>query len=132
MGLEGIVSKRLGSRYRSGRSPDWLKFKNPAGAGGETRGGRGLGSLIITRGLAASLQGRVTETLRVALTSFRKLDNLLGDRFTGRVDEPIGALEGHKGHFESDAHETDGLRVEPKAAQVCPDRHDSAQATNED
>jgi bifunctional non-homologous end joining protein LigD len=28
-GLEGIVSKRLGSRYRSGRSPDWLKFKNP-------------------------------------------------------------------------------------------------------
>ena len=27
MGLEGIVSKRLGSRYRSGRSPDWLKFK---------------------------------------------------------------------------------------------------------
>jgi ATP-dependent DNA ligase len=29
MGLAGIVSKRLGSRYRSGRSPDWLKFKNP-------------------------------------------------------------------------------------------------------
>jgi hypothetical protein len=23
------VSKRLGSRYRSGRSLDWLKFKNP-------------------------------------------------------------------------------------------------------
>src|SRR5215471_2141520 len=30
LGLEGIVSKRLGSRYRSGRSKDWLKFKNPA------------------------------------------------------------------------------------------------------
>jgi ATP-dependent DNA ligase len=29
MGLEGIVSKRLGSRYQSGRSRDWLKFKNP-------------------------------------------------------------------------------------------------------
>src|SRR5262249_4185246 len=29
MGLEGIVSKRLGSPYRSGRSPDWLKTKNP-------------------------------------------------------------------------------------------------------
>ena len=27
---QGIVSKRLGSRYRSGRSKDWLKFKNPA------------------------------------------------------------------------------------------------------
>ena len=30
MGLEGIVSKRNGSSYRSGRSPDWLKSKNPA------------------------------------------------------------------------------------------------------
>ena len=29
MGLEGIVSKRLGSRYTSGRSKDWLKFMNP-------------------------------------------------------------------------------------------------------
>jgi bifunctional non-homologous end joining protein LigD len=29
MGLEGIVSKRKGSAYRSGRSPDWLKMKNP-------------------------------------------------------------------------------------------------------
>jgi ATP-dependent DNA ligase len=29
-GLEGIVSKRKDSTYRSGRSPDWLKMKNPA------------------------------------------------------------------------------------------------------
>jgi bifunctional non-homologous end joining protein LigD len=29
LGLEGIVSKRLGSRYVYGRSRDWLKFKNP-------------------------------------------------------------------------------------------------------
>jgi bifunctional non-homologous end joining protein LigD len=29
MGLEDIVSKRLGSIYRSGRSPDGLKMKNP-------------------------------------------------------------------------------------------------------
>jgi ATP-dependent DNA ligase len=28
MGLEGIVSKRKDSTYRSGRSPDWLKMKN--------------------------------------------------------------------------------------------------------
>jgi bifunctional non-homologous end joining protein LigD len=27
-GLEGIVSKRKDSPYRSGRSPDWLKMKN--------------------------------------------------------------------------------------------------------
>jgi bifunctional non-homologous end joining protein LigD len=30
MGLEGIVSKRKDSTYRSRRSPDWLKMKNPA------------------------------------------------------------------------------------------------------
>ena len=29
LGCEGIVSKRLGSRYVSGRSRDWLKAKNP-------------------------------------------------------------------------------------------------------
>jgi ATP-dependent DNA ligase len=65
MGLEGIVSKRLGSRYRSGRSPDWLKFKNPDApavkreveedwekiGGGEQR----------SRRAAASFGGRVDE-----------------------------------------------------------------------
>ncbi len=30
LGCEGIVSKRLGSPYRSGRSADWIKVKNPA------------------------------------------------------------------------------------------------------
>jgi ATP-dependent DNA ligase len=30
LGCEGIVSKRLGSPYRSGRSKHWLKIKNPA------------------------------------------------------------------------------------------------------
>ena len=29
LGLEGTVSKRKGLRYRSGRSDDWLKSKNP-------------------------------------------------------------------------------------------------------
>jgi hypothetical protein len=29
LGLEGIVSKRLGAPYRSGSSRDWLKVKNP-------------------------------------------------------------------------------------------------------
>jgi bifunctional non-homologous end joining protein LigD len=30
LGLEGIVSKRVGSRYLSGNSRSWLKSKNPA------------------------------------------------------------------------------------------------------
>ena len=29
LGFEGIVSKRKDSRYRSGRSPHWIKSKNP-------------------------------------------------------------------------------------------------------
>jgi ATP-dependent DNA ligase len=31
LGFEGIVSKRLGSRYTSGRTRNWLKMKNSAG-----------------------------------------------------------------------------------------------------
>jgi bifunctional non-homologous end joining protein LigD len=30
LGCEGIVSKRKGSGYRSGRSWDWIKMKDPA------------------------------------------------------------------------------------------------------
>jgi bifunctional non-homologous end joining protein LigD len=30
LGCEGIVSKRLGSPYRSGRNESWVKIKNPA------------------------------------------------------------------------------------------------------
>jgi bifunctional non-homologous end joining protein LigD len=30
LGCEGIVSKRLCSRYREGHAHDWLKSKNPA------------------------------------------------------------------------------------------------------
>jgi bifunctional non-homologous end joining protein LigD len=30
LGCEGIVSKRVGSPYRSGRVSDWVKVKNPA------------------------------------------------------------------------------------------------------
>jgi bifunctional non-homologous end joining protein LigD len=41
-GYEGIVSKRLGSPYRSGRVNDWLKIKNPLApaAKREADGGR--------------------------------------------------------------------------------------------
>jgi bifunctional non-homologous end joining protein LigD len=30
MGLEGLVSKRPDRPYRAGRSPHWIKVKNPA------------------------------------------------------------------------------------------------------
>jgi bifunctional non-homologous end joining protein LigD len=35
MGLEGFVSKRIDAPYRSGRSRDWIKTKNPACPGDE-------------------------------------------------------------------------------------------------
>jgi hypothetical protein len=47
MGLEGIVSKRKDSAYRSGRSPDWLKMKKPGSASGDARRG-GLGERPVT------------------------------------------------------------------------------------
>jgi bifunctional non-homologous end joining protein LigD len=53
LGLEGIVSKRKDSQYRSGRSPHWIKSKNPNAPavkreaeedwGGSPRHGRGDG-----------------------------------------------------------------------------------------
>lgn len=39
MGLDGIVSKRMDSRYRSSRSADWLQSKNPALRCSEGRAG---------------------------------------------------------------------------------------------
>ena len=54
MGLEAIVSKRLGSRYRSGRSPDWLKFKNPEAPAVKRKNG---GSRRRSNGHAFKLQG---------------------------------------------------------------------------
>jgi hypothetical protein len=41
LGIEGLVSKRLGSRYRS--VARLAQVQEPGGAGGETRGGRGVG-----------------------------------------------------------------------------------------
>ena len=38
MGLEGIVAKRRDRPYRSGRSPDWIKVKNPNAPGGSNGG----------------------------------------------------------------------------------------------
>jgi bifunctional non-homologous end joining protein LigD len=48
LGCEGIVSKRLGSPYRSGRVDCWVKIK-PGGTGGAARGGRGLGLEAVWR-----------------------------------------------------------------------------------
>ena len=69
------------------------------------------------------LQGSITESLRVALASFCKLDNLLGDRLTGWGGGPVGALERYKSQLVREPHDPDGLGVEPLAMEVGPDRH---------
>jgi hypothetical protein len=56
LGLEGIVSKRKGSPYCSGRSPDW--HEEPGGAGGEARGGRGLEPTLKLAVRAAPISSR--------------------------------------------------------------------------
>src|SRR5215831_3408998 len=61
MSLEGIVSKRKDSPYRSGRSPDWLKMKNPAAPAVKREaeedwgkvGWRGLGVVLSVFGFVA-------------------------------------------------------------------------------
>ena len=40
LGLEGIVSKRAGSCYKSGKSRNWLKTKNPISPGRDRHGPR--------------------------------------------------------------------------------------------
>jgi hypothetical protein len=45
MGLEGIVSKRLGSRYRSGLVAGLAKAQEPVGTYREAGVGRGLGQV---------------------------------------------------------------------------------------
>jgi len=37
LGCEGIVSKRLGSSYRSSRVDDWVTIKNPAALGAKRK-----------------------------------------------------------------------------------------------
>jgi ATP-dependent DNA ligase len=61
MGIEGIVSKRKDSAYRSGRSPDWLKMKNADGTGSEARS---RGGLELEHGRTGALSPRLVPQLQ--------------------------------------------------------------------
>jgi hypothetical protein len=58
LGCEGIVSRRIGSLYRSGRSPHWVKVKNPNAPGGEARGGGRLAVMAVHKQRKLSSRGR--------------------------------------------------------------------------
>ena len=53
LGCEGIVSKRLGSLYRSGRSRHWVKVKNPKALAVKREAEEDWGRLAISRGRKA-------------------------------------------------------------------------------
>jgi ATP-dependent DNA ligase len=65
MGLEGFMSKRIDAPYRSGRSRDWIKTKNPACPGDEA-GSRGA---ILTKHTPTGIARR----LRFARREFYSL-----------------------------------------------------------
>jgi hypothetical protein len=50
LGCEGIVSKRLGSPYRSGRSKYWLKVKNPKAPAAKREAEEDWGNKVRRRG----------------------------------------------------------------------------------
>jgi len=50
LGLEGIVSKSLGSPYRSGRSRHWVKGKNLAAPAVKREAEEDWGKMAITQG----------------------------------------------------------------------------------
>jgi bifunctional non-homologous end joining protein LigD len=58
LGCEGIVSKRLGSTYRRGRSPLWLKVKNPNAPAVKREAGEDWGRWLPGRRSAAKLSQR--------------------------------------------------------------------------
>jgi bifunctional non-homologous end joining protein LigD len=54
LGCEGIVSKRIGSSYRSGRSPHWVKVKNPNAPAVKREAEADLGAVIRSRSAKCS------------------------------------------------------------------------------
>ena len=49
MGLEGIVSKRKGSWYHSGRSRDWVKANNPKAPAVKRLEEEDLGAIMVEK-----------------------------------------------------------------------------------
>lgn len=81
LGLEGIIAKRAGSRYRSGRHDDWVKVRAvrtaPFVIGGWTDGaGGGLGAIVV----GGHADGRLVSAGRVG-TGFTRAaaDGLLAE-----------------------------------------------------
>src|SRR6476659_10427005 len=97
---------------------------------GERRSGFGLAALWTAKpsgwiSRADGAQGAVTEPLGIALTGFRKCDDVLRKRGTNGVVPVGGGAERGQRHLKGNTHQTDGFAVELMAAQEAPDWHES-------
>ena len=124
MGLEGIVSKRKDSTYRSGRSPDWLKMKNPACEAVRREAEGGLGSVTTPWRLGRNAFNAASHR-RSGSRSPAWACSMMTLATVSRAwaVQPIGSLEGDHSALQSDAHETDGLWVESLTGQIEPYWH---------
>jgi hypothetical protein len=68
-------------------------------------------------------QNAIAQSFGIAFTGFRKCNDPFSDCFMDK-DLSMSESKRHQGHFEPDARDSDGLRIEPVAVQVWPDRHD--------
>jgi hypothetical protein len=72
----------------------------------------------------ARLESEIAQPLRVSFACVRKADDCSRNSLARWIDH-AAVMEGLDGGFESDAHETNGLRWESVAIQIDPDRHNA-------
>jgi bifunctional non-homologous end joining protein LigD len=133
LGLEGIVSKRKDSPYRSGRSPDWLKMKNPAAPAVSAR----------RKKIGGGTDGDVDPQARFDVTLLRAVARRrlrrAGERRRGRAHfqgagraagSPLGLGErpqrrhqARAGRLRADARGCDGRVRQELAAAIGPQWH---------
>jgi hypothetical protein len=114
---DGIVSKRLGSRDRSGPSPDWLKFMNPAAPAmkRQPEGGWRVDDGIYGTAFRAASQRRLGSLSPVFARSMMI-------RRSGRLNVCPG-MQGRDDGLASNPHETGGLGIKSVTVQKRSDWH---------
>src|SRR5262249_8626533 len=80
------------------------------------------GLLCLQPLLAKFLQDAFTQKIGITLAGLGKFDDALGDDFVGEI-AAVGKPKGYASHFECDAHDALGLKIEFGAVQEWGNRH---------
>src|SRR5215472_19055272 len=80
------------------------------------------GVLCLQPPLAKFLQDAFTQKIGITLAGLGKFDDALGDDFGGEITA-VGKPKGYASHFECDAHDALGLKVEFGVVQEWGNRH---------